>query len=258
MRWDNQSLDTVDRWKPFGLVIGVLVTGLFLGLVIGLQSCAPSNVLTGAKEESYLALASTLYSQGESIEAMKVYLNSLGSHEPSVAILQLADKYERSDDRKKQQQSRDLRQLGDALRIGREPAAPREVAESTATPAPVLPTPPSTATAARPSEPVTQTQSTQTPAKPTPVPTPITAVPPAAATLPSKGVARPASGGGAILRTQPSTKSEWAGSLSNGAEVDIVKIVEGEAVDPAEPRWYLVKYQNLSGYVYFKLIAPKE
>lgn len=57
------------------------------------------------------------------------------------------------------------------------------------------------------------------------------------------------------MREQPNTKSAMLGSLPNGTKVEIVRVVEGEAVDPAENRWYLVKVENKAGYVYFKLIA---
>ncbi len=47
------------------------------------------------------------------------------------------------------------------------------------------------------------------------------------------------------------------GSLSYGAKVEIVRVVEGEAVDPVENRWYLVKSENKTGFIYFKLLAAE-
>jgi Bacterial SH3 domain len=59
------------------------------------------------------------------------------------------------------------------------------------------------------------------------------------------------------MRDQPSTKGVMVGSLPNGTKVDIVRVVEGEAIDPAEDRWYLVKFEIKTGYVYFKLLAAE-
>jgi hypothetical protein len=206
--------------------------------------------LNASKEESYLVLAATLYSQGESLGAMKVYLNSFAPRDPSDAMVQLAQKYENSGDRKKQQQAKDLKQLGEALRMGREPepvTTPTAIVQASVdaipspTPLPVAPTAPAVAKAVTPPTATPAAQPTQTSAPSAP--------------LTGRGVARPSGANGAIMREQPNTKSAMIGSLANGTNVEIVSVTQGEAVDSAENRWYLVKHENKTGYVYFKLIA---
>lgn len=239
----------VDKWRPFGLLVAVLLSGFLLGIVVSLFSCSSSGTLTGAKEESYLVLAATLYGQGESLGAMKVYLNSFGPRDPATAMLQIADKYEKSGDRKKQQQARDLRQLGEALKEGREPEGMRT---GSLTEAPRQTTPIASPTGPTPLEP----QASALAQQPTAIATPAPAADSTPTPISGRGVARPASGG-AVMREQPSTKAPWIASLQNGAQVEIIRVVEGEAVDSSEPRWYLVKAGDKTGYVYFKLIAAE-
>ena len=62
----------------------------------------------------------------------------------------------------------------------------------------------------------------------------------------------------ARLRSQPTTDSEQLGVLPEGATVRIKNILDGEAVDPVEPRWYHVTYEDLEGYVYYSLISAGE
>ncbi|MBI2955598.1 MAG: SH3 domain-containing protein [Chloroflexi bacterium] len=250
MRWEKQAVRVGNTWRPFGLVVGAVLSGLLLGIIIGLFSCNSSGTLSGTKEESYLVLAATLYGQGESLGAMKVYLKSFGPRDPGAAMLQLADKYEKSNDRKKEQQARDLRQLGESLKLGREVQPVQASATGSQAPG-VTPTPP-----APPSQPTSAAK----PAAPTPTtapaPQPTFTSGPAPTALSGQGVARP-SNGGAIMREQPSTTSAMVGSLANGQKVEIVRVVEGEAVDTTERRWYLVKFGDKTGYVYFKLIASE-
>lgn len=59
-----------------------------------------------------------------------------------------------------------------------------------------------------------------------------------------------------MLREQPSTKSKSLAGIPTGTRVEILRIVQGEAIDPVEPRWYEVRYSGMTGYVYFKLIVP--
>ena len=255
MKWEKQAVTYVDSWRPFALLGGALLGGLIIGLVITLYSCSPSGVLRGSREDSYLVLAATLYGEGESLEAMKVYLNSYAPRDPASAMLQLADRYEKSSDRKKQQQAKDLRQLGEALKLGREPAASRPTVASNIAPG-VSPTT-TTATQLSVPSPAAGAPAASSVVTPPP-PTPTTGPGPTSPALSGRAVARPSGSGGAIMRQQPNTKSAWVGSLPNGTKVEIIRVVQGEAVDPAESRWYEVKFENKTGYVYFKLIGPAE
>lgn len=234
-------------------MIGSVLSGLVLGTLITLVSCGSTTSLSGTREEAYLSLAATLYGQGESLTAMKVYLNSYAPRDPATALLQLAEKYEQSSDRKKQQQVRDLKRLGEALKMGRDPEAGALPASSPVTAAQPIVSNPSASPQVLASSPPNPNPLAQ--AQPAPSPTPVQSTTPTP--ISNKGVARPSGGNGAIMREQPTTKSAWIASLPNGAAVEILKVVDGEAVDSAEPRWYLVKAGNKTGYVYFKLIAAE-
>jgi hypothetical protein len=62
----------------------------------------------------------------------------------------------------------------------------------------------------------------------------------------------------ARLRSQPTTDSEQLAVLPEGVTVNIKNILEGEAVEAVEPRWYHVTYEDLEGYVYYSLISANE
>jgi len=249
MGWDSRAVSVDDQWRPFVLVAAVLLTGLFVGVVVGLSACNPGGVLTGAKEERYYVAASRLYAQGESVDAMKDYLAALNSRDLPSTILRLADTYESSSDESKRAEARDLRQLGDALRSG-----PGLLSSLGKVPIPTMVTS-SASSAAATSAPVpTPTPSpVPTPSSPPPTPTKVTAAPQAVVT--GKGIAKPTGSGGAVLREQPTSQSKQIGSLATGTKVDVLKVVDGEAVDDTERRWYQVKYGNTTGYVYFKIIV---
>ncbi len=92
---------------------------------------------------------------------------------------------------------------------------------------------------------------TPPPASPTPRPSPTAT--PAPETL-GYGTAVPAYGGAAVIRQQPTTESEAVGSIPLGERVLVFRIVEGEAIDPVESRWWEIEYAGVHGYVYYKLI----
>lgn len=58
------------------------------------------------------------------------------------------------------------------------------------------------------------------------------------------------------LRAQPTLDSALVGSLPVGTKVEIIEVVNGEAIDPVEPRWWYIRNGNIFGYAYFKLVAP--
>ncbi len=58
----------------------------------------------------------------------------------------------------------------------------------------------------------------------------------------------------AILRRDPTSKSSALAIVPFGAKVVVLGEVQGEAIDPAESRWYHISYNGHDGYVYFKLV----
>lgn len=129
-------------------------------------------------------------------------------------------------------------------------ASPSKTATRQPTRVPVTPTavpvPPTTApvpTTPPPPPPATAT------ARPAPTPTP---EPPVGL---GYGTAVPAYGGAAVIRAKPTTDSQALGSIPLGDQVFVVRIVEGEAIDPVESRWWEVDYGGIHGFVYHKLIT---
>jgi len=150
-------------------------------------------------------------------------------------------------------------------------AVPTATATPTAVPTPTsTPTPVATIGAAgtlpaatpRPIHTPTPPQANNTTPAPSTATTPVsTASPTQPASTPvvtGTGVARPVGENAAVLREEASTTSRAIASIPTGTRVEILKIVQGEAIDPVEPRWYWVKYGDKTGYVYFKLIAPAD
>ncbi|MCL4458547.1 MAG: SH3 domain-containing protein [Chloroflexi bacterium] len=189
-------------------------------------------------EDTYLTLVSTLFSKGASRSLIVDRLTPLGRAAAVPHILELAERYSRSDDIRQQRQAEGLHQL--AATIGGvglvTPTSPRR-AEASPTPRVLAPTASPTPIAATP---------TVVFASPTP---------PA---ISGSGVIRTATGEAANLRTQPTTKAPILGIIPNGQKVEVLQIVAGEAIDSVENRWYQVKYKDSFGYVYFKLLAPGE
>ena len=87
----------------------------------------------------------------------------------------------------------------------------------------------------------------QAPPPPTPVVVPTTG--------PELGTIRAAYGNGAILRASPSQSAPAEGIIPIGSQVTVLGVVKGEAIDPVEPRWWHIRWHNLQGYVYYKLLT---
>jgi hypothetical protein len=245
--WGNQR-----RWLRGGLFAVILVAGALIGLLAGTRACAPA-VAPSVREESYLVLLSTLYSRGESIDSIRGRLNGIGYDNAAQALIDLADKYDASKDRKQQLQAEELRQLADqllnegtppTLAAGATKAAtqsPTRVAGGQATTTPSLEATPIPQTTTQPSGTAT--------AAPDSSPSP----------PPTKGTIQTSDGTPANLRTQPSTQgSEIIEGINPGTEVDVLQVVDGEAIDPSENRWFKVKHGEFIGYVYYKLVKTSE
>ena len=86
--------------------------------------------------------------------------------------------------------------------------------------------------------------------------TPTLTATPTATPIP-KGVIQASYGDGAIVRLQPTTASDQIAFLPVGAQVEVMEIVSGEAIDSIERRWYRVRFDGRAGYIYFKLVALK-
>lgn len=102
---------------------------------------------------------------------------------------------------------------------------------------------------------------------PTPVPTPAPTPPPAPQPAPQpappptpppaplgQGTIATDFGGGATLRAKAATSYAAVATLSNGTVVDLLKVVNGEAVVGTDTRWYNVRYDGILGFVYAQLI----
>lgn len=91
---------------------------------------------------------------------------------------------------------------------------------------------------------------------PTPSPTPAPSPTPTPRPTPTGllGLIRAAWGGGAYVRREPTTASPPITALPNDSPVVVVQTTTGEALDPAEPRWLQIRFGNLTGYVYRKLV----
>lgn len=128
-----------------------------------------------------------------------------------------------------------------------------------------------TATAPVPAAPTTSVPTSVPTVEPSATPVPPTAIPPPPATetprpspAPTRtpnpdalgyGTAVPAYGGAAVIRAAPNTEAEAVGSIPLEEQVLVIRIVEGEAIDPVESRWWEVEYGDVHGFVYHKLIT---
>lgn len=254
-RAHSATIDTQARFNP-----ALLLLVLALGIMAGFVCTSPGQLFSSSssREEQYLILTATLYGQGESAAAIKQRLISLGYKNPATTVLTLAEKLQASDNPQAQQQAQALRQLGDALTVAGDtaPPAPTAVASPTA----------EAASSAQPSTPV---------AGATPVTETGTLPPPPAATTPAATAVPSAVAGGNTdpatnrigtitasgndpvrLRAGPNTEGTPLAVIPNGEKVQILSVVTGEAVEGTENRWYLVKYGQFEGYIYFKLVVP--
>lgn len=92
---------------------------------------------------------------------------------------------------------------------------------------------------------------------PTLVPTPTPRPAPRATPPAWPAISRPAYGGAAVIRAAPTTAAEAVGAIPLGETVEVLGIVQGEAIDPAEPRWFRVRYRGTEGFVYGKLLKSR-
>jgi hypothetical protein len=271
------------------LIVGALALGLVVGLI------AMPRLFSGmdSRAESYVVLASTLYQQGESPAILRDRLTSVGIAQPASAVLATAQRYAASRDRKQQHQAEALEAFGKVL-LNPEaapspasptpgPVGPTAVAQTPAasgTAGPGLPTlstpigarptqpgafvgPPGTPGVAQPSLPP---PGTPAPGAASPAATPVPGAPAAAAGAPApaatagpvqRGRVKPADGGSARLRKEPSQDGGTLSLIPNAAQVEVLETVRGQAIE-GETRWLRVRYGNLTGYLWSKLVVVGE
>src|SRR5204863_1244701 len=72
-----------------------------------------------------------------------------------------------------------------------------------------------------------------------------------------RGRVRPAGGGSALLRKEPSQDGGTLSLIPNAAQVEVLETVRGQALE-GETRWLRVRYGNLTGYLWSKLVVVGE
>ncbi len=85
----------------------------------------------------------------------------------------------------------------------------------------------------------------------------VEAIDPALALPPRRGTVQVATSGGANLRSRPTTGASVLVVLANEEQVEILDVVEGEAVDGVDSRWYRVESGQVEGYVYRSSLATR-
>lgn len=249
------------------LIVGALVVGVLAGLM------TLPRLFSGfdTRSESYVLLASTLYQQGESPALLRDRLVSVGIAQPSAAVLTLAQRHAGSRDKRQQHQSETLEAFGKVL-LNPEATPARTEAAPPAPTAPVvapLPTALPTLPTALPTLPIGM-PTLSTPIAPRP--TGAAAVTPAAGqsgaaplaatssstpTAIQRGRIRPADGGSARLRKEPKTDGGTLSLIPKEAQVEVLETVRGQDIE-GETRWLRVRYGNLTGYLWSKLVVVGE
>ena len=69
-----------------------------------------------------------------------------------------------------------------------------------------------------------------------------------------RGTIATGEGVGALLRAVPNTTGDIVRALPDGATIDLLQTVNGEAVVPGDTRWYRARYDGNEGYVYAALL----
>ena len=255
-RLRSSQYSTAERWKP-SLVFVVLAAGLLLGVALGLRGRFFNQ--TASLEEHYMLLVSDLYAQGVPLTTVRDRLLSLGYKNPSVAVLSVADQLANSNDTIKRQEADQLHQFAEALVADTGSSSASSVSIQ-----PVPTSPPVTTPASL--TPVAGSAAVSTPAAQTPTPSPSpeatanpaesvgSAPPPQSAAAQGSGVVQTSDRQPALVRRNPTQKSPAVAIVPFGTKVQILGIVQGEAIDPTEARWYHISYNGHVGYVYYKLI----
>ena len=270
---DSAALKMESGWN-YGWLLMAAVVGLVLGLFVGFRDLFLGTGVD--RDERYLVLSAALYSADQSmLPTIRQRLATLGFGNASYQIIRLSERYAASRDRTKQREADGLRLFGEALgattdstsgvsRAAVQPtaasASPALAVLSTATPQPTAtaqltaqPTP----AGAQPTQSVVAAAQAQAQSQPPGVaPTPTA---PAGATF---GTTKSSDRVPIRIRAEASTQSAALGVVPYGTKVEVLRVVKGNpndpGIDPTEVRWYNVRYGNVVGYVYYKLLALGE
>ena len=255
-----------ERWKPSAALV-VLAAGLIVGAAFGLRGRLFDR--SASLSEHYVLLVSDLYAQGAPLPTVRDRLVSVGYSNPADVVLQMANRLLASSDKVQQQEGDQLHQFAEALVAGAATdAAPTAIVQQPAatdastavaiptvaapTPSPVpptltpLPSPPALTPVPTPPEPQPATNPAPAVTAPTPAPP--------AATGAKSGTIHTNDRQPAIMRHDPNSKSTALAIIPYGATVSLFSVIQGEAIDPGESRWWHAKYNGRDGYIYYKLV----
>jgi hypothetical protein len=270
--------------SPVYLLIPVLL-GLFVGLGIGLKDRIGGGRVD--RDQSYIALAATLYGQNPTSDVaadLRQRMISLGISNPSLTVLTLADDYSASRDPDLQHQADGLRLFGDALKGATGPLVNVPTAAATSlptptplallaattpnpTPSPAQPTatPTSVLAALPPTDTATVTPTDDLTVSPTPELSPSPTARKATATPTRRATATPIGGTGktinrngiastgttknVLVRKAPNTSAIVLVTIPNGSKVRVLKSVPGEVITKGYGTWYLVNWTSSTGKV---------
>jgi hypothetical protein len=272
---DNAALKMDSGWN-YGFLLMAAAVGLVLGLFVGFKDQFLGTSVD--RDERYLVLSASLYGLDPStLPQIRQRLSNLAFNNASYTVIRLSERFAASRDRQRQREADGLRLFGEALgsqsdnqnttpRLTSSPAAvPAGVvvlstatpyATATATPAALVP--PTSVAASGATAPVAGTPRPAAPAAAAP-PAPAT---PTAQPGVTMGTVKTADKVPVRIRTEPSTQAPTIMVVPTGTKVQVIRVDKGSAsdpgIDPAEIRWYYVKNGNVTGYVYYKLLALGE
>jgi hypothetical protein len=246
----------------------LIAGGLIVGIVVALVAVPRLFAGSDPRVEGYVLLASQLHSQGENPVLLRDRLVSVGVANPAGTVLQMAQRYSQSRDRKQQHQAEALETFGKVL-MNPQAAAPTprptEVVVPTATPQPFPTNTPFVLNAPAQGVPTSAplgASPTAGAARPAGTPTSGVSSPASgSATAPAgtvqRGRIKPVDGGSARLRKDPSTTGGTLSLIPNAAQVEILETVQGQSIE-GESRWLRVRYGNMTGYLWARLVVVGE
>jgi hypothetical protein len=242
----------------------LIAGGLIIGIVVALVTVPRLFGGADPRVENYVLLASQLHAQGESPVLLRDRLVSVGVANPAGTVLQMAQRYSQSRDRKQQHQAEALETFAKVLMNPQAPSATPRPTEApvvpTATPVPFATNTPFVLNAPAqgvPTSPALGVASSSTPSVARPAGTPTTIASSATAGTIQRGRVKPADGGSARLRKDPSTTGGTLSLIPNAAQVEVLETVQGQPIE-GESRWLRVRYGNMTGYLWSKLVVVGE